>query len=240
MNGSPASSTPTAMRGASRSETPDILRDSSLLQSDESVIADQAHQTSSSKSPEKENKKVENKEEEMAERMSIDEERADREGEVAEGEGNTEVVILEDLSEDRIRKLEERRQGKVEGRMDETPIGVEIEDVKTPQSQKAKTKEEKSKKNLSRKTPEMVRDTPRKNTLRSGNSKEAEDDSGKDTESAEEIEETEEESRDSRERVRSPTLERNLKNIEEKTREIKLKGEEPTTVNIDSMETEKI
>ena len=61
MNRSPASSTPTAMRGASRSETPDILRDSSLLQSDESVIADQAHQTNPSTTPEKENNKLINK-----------------------------------------------------------------------------------------------------------------------------------------------------------------------------------
>ena len=43
MNGSPASSTPTSTRGALRTESPDILRDSSLLQSDESVIAEQQH-----------------------------------------------------------------------------------------------------------------------------------------------------------------------------------------------------
>ena len=41
MSGSPASSTPTATRGASRTESPDILRDSSLLHSDESAIVEQ-------------------------------------------------------------------------------------------------------------------------------------------------------------------------------------------------------
>ena len=167
MNGSPASSTPTATRGASRSETPDILRDSSLLQSDESVIADQAHQTSSGT--------IQVQGGEMADKKE-------------------ECMILEDLSEERIRKLEERRRGDVESKMDETPLGAEVEEVEakmnetpmgtgveeveTPQSQKAKTKEEKSKKSISKKTPEMVRDTPRKNTLRSGNSHEAEGESG--------------------------------------------------------------
>ena len=100
MNGSPASSTPTAMRGASRSETPDILRDSSLLQSDESVIADQTHQTNPSTTPEKETKLV-NEEEEMAEKMSVDGERAEnKEGEkLAEREGREGVMMLENLSE---------------------------------------------------------------------------------------------------------------------------------------------
>ena len=35
-----------------------------------------------------------------------------------------EELILEELSEERIRKLDNRRRGKVEERMDETPIGV--------------------------------------------------------------------------------------------------------------------
>ena len=50
----------------------------------------------------------------------------------------------------------------------------------------------------------------------------------------------EEEEEDSRDRVRSSTLERNMENIEEKTRKIKLKGEDSTTVNVDSMETERM
>ena len=148
MSGSPASSTPTAMRGAPRSETPDILRDSSLLQSDESVIADQTHQTNSSNTSEKENNKLRNEEEEMAERMSVDGERADREEkeDVAEGAGSTEVMILGDLSEERIRKLEDRRQGRVEGRMNETPIGVELEEVRTPKVRRQKQKKRSAKK----------------------------------------------------------------------------------------------
>ena len=182
------------MRGAPRSETPDILRDSSLLQSDESVIADQAHQTDPSATPEKENK-LTSKEEEMAERMSVDEEREDRgrKEDVAEEAERAEVVILGDLSEERIRKLEDRRQGRVEGKMDETPVGVELEEVKTPQSQKAKTKEEKCKKGNNRKTPETVRDTPRRCTLRSGDCKQTEDDSGEETES---VRSTKEEDKD--------------------------------------------
>ena len=82
----------------------------------------------------------------------------------------------------------------------------------------------------------MVRDTPRKNTLRSGNSKETEDESGDDTESVEE----EEKDKEERDRVRSSTLERNMENIEEKTRKIKLKNEDSTTANMDSMETERM
>ena len=76
-------------------------------------------------------------------------------------EEQEEAQILEDLSEEKIRRLEDRRRGRVQSKMDETPVGAEVEEVKTPQSQKAKTKEEKSKKNTSRKTPELVRDTPR-------------------------------------------------------------------------------
>ena len=136
--------------------------------------------------------------------------------------------MLRDLSEERIRMLENRRRGEVQSKMDETPVGAEMEEVKTPQSQKTKIKEEKSKRNISKRTPEMVRDTPRRNTLRSGNSKETEEDSGEDTESAdEEII-----------RERSPTLERNIKNLEEKTRKIELKGEDSSMAEINSMETE--
>ena len=177
MNGSPVSSTPTAMREASRSGTPDILRDSSLLQSDESVIAEQTHQSHSD--PEPESKKIIS-EDIMADKGRAEESTRGREArgtEVGEVRKEEEAQILEELSEEKIRLLENRRRGRVQSKMDETPIGAEVEEVKTPQSQKAKTKEEKSKKNINRKTPEMVRDTPRKNMLRSGNSKETEDDS---------------------------------------------------------------
>ena len=82
MNGSPASSTPTATRGASRSETPDILRDSSLLQSDESVIIEQQHQQHS----ESENK-VDISEEEMADKICQEERGRYRVTRVTEEEG---------------------------------------------------------------------------------------------------------------------------------------------------------
>ena len=155
MNGSPASSTPTATRGASRSETPDILRDSSLLQSDESVITEQQHQQHSESES-----KLDSREEEMADKIYLDESARGRADRVTEEEGKREEAqILRDLSEERIRMLENRRRGEVQSKMDETPVGAEMEEVKTPQSQKAKTKEEKSKKSISKRTPEMVRHT---------------------------------------------------------------------------------
>merc|ERR1711888_343347 len=92
-------------------------------------------------------------------------------------------------------------------------------------------KEEKSKKGVNKRTPEMVRDTPRRSTLRSGNNKETEEESDEDTDSADEGEEEEN-------RERSPTLERNMMKLEEKTRKIELKGEDSSMVDANSMETE--
>ena len=146
MSGSPASSTPTAMRGAPRSETPDILRDSSLLHSDESVIADQTHQTDPSPVPETESRDSRTIEGEMADKTCLEERmrgRADRVADKSTDKNEESVrkeeqesleirdrkkedLILDELSEDRIRKLENRRRGNVESRMDETPIGVEV------------------------------------------------------------------------------------------------------------------
>ena len=139
MNGSPASSTPTATRGASRSETPDILRDSSLLQSDESVITEQQHQQHSESES-----KLDSREEEMADKIYVDESVRGRADKVTEEEGKREEAqILRDLSEERIRMLENRRRGEVQSKMDETPVGVEMEVLKTPQIQKANIRRKK-------------------------------------------------------------------------------------------------
>ena len=145
MSGSPASSTPTITRGTPRTESPDTLRDSSLLHSDESAIVEQKHLQPSDMNG---NGGKKNEEEKME-------------------KGEEEKQMLEGLSEERIRMLERRRRGEVESKMDETPMGVGVEEVKTPQSQKTKAKEEKKKKGMSKRTPETVRDTPRKHTLRS-------------------------------------------------------------------------
>ena len=136
MSGSPASSTPTMTRGTPRTESPDTLRDSSLLHSDESAIVEQRHLQPSDTNGDGGMKSEEEKREKEEEKQ-----------------------MLEGLSEERIRMLE-RRRGEVESKMDETPMGVGIEEVKTPQSQKTKAKEEKKKKGVSKRTPQMVRDTP--------------------------------------------------------------------------------
>ena len=182
MSGSPASSTPTATRGTSRTESPDILRDSSLLHSDESAIVEQKPLQHSETDTEG------NCEGEMADKVEKEIKRAEN---VVDREEEEERLMLRGLSEDRIRRLENRRRGEVESKMDETPMGVGVEEVKTPQSQKNKAKEEKKKKGMSKRTPETVRDTPRKHTLRSvdknkGESKETEVDSEEESDSAEE------------------------------------------------------
>ena len=67
--------------------------------------------------------------------------------------------------------------------------------------------------------------------MRSGNCKETEEESDEDTDSADEGEEEVN-------RERSPTLERNMMKLEEKTRKIELRGEDSSMVDANSMKTE--
>ena len=113
MNGSPASSTPTVTREASKTESPDILRDSSLLHSDESTIVEQTHQQHS----ETETEII--SESEMADKVDKVQKRSES---TVDREREEERSVLNGLSEDRIRQLENRRRGIVENIMDETPI----------------------------------------------------------------------------------------------------------------------
>ena len=180
MNGSPASSTPTVTREASKTESPDLLRDSSLLHSDESAIVVQTHQQHS----ETEIEII--SEREMADKVETGYKGSEQR---LEQEGEEERTLLRGLSADRIRQLETRRRGEADNIMDETPIGARADEVITPLSQKSKAKGEKKKKGTSKRTPETVRDTPRNFTLRSADKKKGEEedvDSEKDSKDEEE------------------------------------------------------
>ena len=154
MSGSPASSTPTVTREASKTESPTQLRDSSLLHSDENAIVEVTLQQHSV---------IETSiKGEMAKRK--------RNGSTgseprSEQEKEEEKRLLRSMRAEKVMNLEERMRGRPENIMNETPIGAKVEEVITPQSQKTKAKGEK-KRGSGKRTPEVVRDTPRKDTLK--------------------------------------------------------------------------
>ena len=148
MDGSPASSTPTVTREASQKETPTQLRDSSLLQSDESAIVEVTTLLPLSEIINTD-KMAENRG-----RTSSTDPKA--------GEKRKEIRLMRGLSSERITCLEERMRGRTDLVMNETPRGADVDEVVTPQSQKSKFKGEKKKGSDKKRTPEVVRDTPRK------------------------------------------------------------------------------
>ena len=88
------------------------------------------------------------------------------------------------------------------------------EEVNTPISQKSKAKGEKKRKGSSKRTPEVVRDTPIKSTLRSADKKK-EDEEYVDSEKDSENEEEDLEDRvGDRGREESPATERKMKILE--------------------------